>query len=104
MLLLLSSLTVKPTAVLPATFVAAPACGRVTARAEQQPKDCEEQNNNTEPTTAQQNNNTELTISETNSYEHAAAAMVKTYELTRVPKASRRQKYELAATAHHDVQ
>ena len=102
MLLLLSSLAVKLTAVLPATFVAAPACGRVTPRAEQQPEDREEQNNNTEPTKAQQNNNTEPTISGMNSYEKAAAAMVQTYELTRVLKAARREKYELAAAAHRD--
>jgi hypothetical protein len=100
----LSSLTVKLTVVLPATSVAAPACGRVTPRAEQQPEDREDQNNYTEPTTAQQNNNAEPTMSGTNSYEKAAAAMVQTYELTRVLKAARREKYELAAAAHRDAQ
>ena len=100
----LSSLTIKLTVVLPATFVAAPACGRVKPRAEQQPEDREDENNDTEPTTAQQNNNAEPTMSGTNSYEKAAAAMVQTYELTRVLKAARREKYELAAAAHPDAQ
>ena len=60
--------------------------------------------NNSEPTITQQNNHHTGTMTETNSYEQAAETMVRTYELTRVLKAARREKYEQAAAAHRDAQ
>ena len=80
---------------LPAKFVAVPACGRVTPRAEEQTEETE---------TIEQNNNQTETPRESNSYEHADEAIVGTRELKRALKAARREKYEQAAAVHRDVQ
>ena len=83
---------------LPAKFVAVPACGRVTPRAEEQTEETEETETN------EQNNNQTETPRESNSYEHADEAIVGTRELKRALKAARREKYEQAAAVHRDVQ
>lgn len=83
---------------LPAKFVAVPACGRVTPRAEEQTEETEETETN------EQNHNQTETPRESNSYEHADEAIVGTRELKRALKAARREKYEQAAAVHRDVQ
>ena len=67
---------------LPAKFVAVPACGRVTPRAEEQTEETEETETN------EQNNNQTKTPRESNSYEHADEAIVGTCELKRALKAA----------------
>ena len=98
-LLLRSSLTVKLTAVLPAAFVAAPACGRVTPK----PVQLEEPNG---PADGPATPDGPVVFPEAvlHGYAAVAADIVGSYETARRFKAERKAKHEKKMAAHREEQ